>query len=114
MGRGALEEVVTRFGQPGEKMAHQTAFHGAKGTSRPHASRLRKERAPQANKARPRNVAARIRMRTPQEAALTAVASRPIFKSAHLSTATARLNVSTRPWSGMLARIAAGLLTAAS
>ena len=55
-----------------------------------------------------------MRMRTPQEAALAAVAARRIFKSAHVSTTTARLKVSTRPCSGMLARMAAGLLTAAS
>src|SRR5436309_15386420 len=43
----------------------------------------RKERAAKPKTARQRNVAASIRTRTPHEAALAAVASSPIFKSAN-------------------------------
>src|SRR5436190_19465221 len=74
----------------------------------------RKERAAAANIAKTRRVPERISMRTPQEAALAALAASSILRSAQVSTTTARLNVSTRPCSGMFARIAAGVLTAAS
>src|SRR5256885_1488567 len=72
------------------------------------------ERAALAKTARNSNVAPKINTRTAHEAALAALACKLTFKSAQVSTTTARLKVSTRPCSGRLALIAAGLLTAAS
>ena len=74
----------------------------------------REIRAMNANATSNASVPAKIKTRTPPEAARTALAFSPIRKSASRSTATARWKVSTRPCSGMLARIAAALDTAAS
>jgi hypothetical protein len=63
-----------------------------------------KTRAAQAKPARISRLTARRRMRTLQEAVLAAAAARRIFISAHASTTTARLKVSTRPGSGMVAQ----------
>src|SRR2546423_15364288 len=68
----------------------------------------------QATSERKSKVPARTSKRRPQEATLAALASKSIFRFAQGLITTARLNVSTRPCSGMLARIAAGLLSAAS
>jgi len=70
--------------------------------------------AAQAKPARISRLAARMVIRTPHEAALAAVAARRILRSAHVLTTTARLEGQQAALSGMLARMAAGLLTAAS
>ena len=68
----------------------------------------------QSSPARKASVPASMSTRLEKETALAADAVNPIRKSASRSTTTARLKVSTRPWSGILALSAAGLLTAAS
>ena len=59
-------------------------------------------------------IIASVNRRVDHEAVRNAFASKPIRNSDQVSTATERLNVSNRPFSGMFARMTAGLLTAAS